>query len=221
MQNLKKPVIKNLAPGIMTLDYDISWLDMLIEAVLYTEKNGIVNAGLNTNKKWAMLAEKYYNIVHTRNLKYATFYERSIRELLMDAMIYYSDKYPLFQSGYDTGYNVMHYFPNAEYDWHKDGEKGCSLILVMNLNDNFDKGHLLVKHFNLSIKPKSGRMILMPPGHTFEHKGDKVLNGDKFILRSRIYEKSTNAVGNDKNLRKFQKKEDHVKGFIRNKKEIS
>ena len=63
-----------------------------------------------------------------------------------------------------------------------DGAKRFLGMLIY-LNDDFDGGETIFPQFDISIKPKKGRIIIFPPFWTYMHHGAVSTNGfDKYFL---------------------------------------
>jgi prolyl 4-hydroxylase len=104
---------------------------------------------------------------------------------------YYSNKKLLYLNTY---FRYAKYEHGMEFGLHKDGlnqdKNGNRTILTFNifLNDEFtggetdffdDNGNLL-----LSAKPKPGRSVIFDGN--INHRGNKVLNGCKYLLRTDV-----------------------------------
>ena len=78
--------------------------------------------------------------------------------------------------------------------WHcelfpKDGS--CEtlhrhLLWMVYLNEDFDEGETQFLYQNRKLKPKTGTLVLAPAAFTHTHRGNRPLNGDKYIATSWI-----------------------------------
>ena len=50
------------------------------------------------------------------------------------------------------------------------------------LNDDFEGGHTFFSHYDLSIKPETGKTLIWPAEWTHAHRGEKVKTNSKFII---------------------------------------
>ncbi len=58
------------------------------------------------------------------------------------------------------------------------------LVFLWYLNDVIDGGETEFPALGISVKPKTGRLVMFPPYWMFQHQGKAPLSGDKYILSS-------------------------------------
>ena len=94
-------------------------------------------------------------------------------------------------------FRFYRYEPGQQFDWHQDfpyerdnGEKSYLTLLVY-LNDDFEGGETSFDDSysdepfdEFSVQPTAGMALLFL--HETHHKGEKVLNGCKYVLRSDV-----------------------------------
>lgn len=51
---------------------------------------------------------------------------------------------------------------------------------LLYLTEDFDGGHLEFPDYNLSIKPKTGQLVMFPSGHQYLHRVTEVTRGERF-----------------------------------------
>jgi len=89
----------------------------------------------------------------------------------IDACVHdYRSEYSL-RLNTDEGYRVLKYSNGAEYlehvDWHEDNNRQLSLVGWF--NDDFDGGGLYFKHFDTTVHPEKGSIVLFPSNYLFSH----------------------------------------------------
>lgn len=76
--------------------------------------------------------------------------------------------------------------PSDQFREHVDiGDSVSSkrfVAFLLYLNDGFDGGETEFTTCGLTIKPKSGRVVMFPPTWNFPHQGNKLASGEKYIL---------------------------------------
>ena len=90
-------------------------------------------------------------------------------------------------------FRILKYQEGGQFEIHMDGvnkdENGNISTLTLNifLNDNFDGGETDFFHekkLRYSVKPETGKAALFE--HKQYHCGNKVCNGEKYLLRTDI-----------------------------------
>lgn len=82
----------------------------------------------------------------------------------------YRGRYSLGLSS-DEGYRVLKYSNGSEYhehiDWHPENDRQISVVGW--LNDDYEGGELYFKHFDLTVKPKAGSLVIFPSNFLYLH----------------------------------------------------
>ena len=86
----------------------------------------------------------------------------------------------------DIGYNMQRTGKSDYYHWHVDSGPGefskRQLVAIWYLNEAPESGgETEFFHQKVSIKPKTGMLLLFPPFWTHLHRGTVVQNGVKYI----------------------------------------
>jgi len=86
----------------------------------------------------------------------------------------------------DMGYNLQRTSPGEYYHWHVDSGPGSfsqrQLVAIWYLNDvNDDDGETEFYFQNVSVLPRTGKLILFPPFWTHLHRGKTLNAGVKYI----------------------------------------
>ena len=87
------------------------------------------------------------------------------------------------------GIRFKKYEPNDKdgFEEHADAVdyESCTRFLVMFVYlSNNETGHTRFPTFNVSVKPKQGRLLMFPPNWCYPHIGEKVKNKPKYIMGS-------------------------------------
>lgn len=59
-----------------------------------------------------------------------------------------------------------------------------TVLWTIYLNDNFEEGETEFLYQHKKIKPKTGSLLIAPTAFTHTHRGNKPINGDKYIATS-------------------------------------
>lgn len=116
---------------------------------------------------------------------------------LIDACKLYQKTFPetlFWKPGFDyEQFRIKHYKKelNDEFDWHVDSSNldTCKRFLAIfwYLNDVEDGGETTFINNNLSVKPKTGRLIMFPPFWMYPHKGNIPKSNDKYLLSTYLH----------------------------------
>ena len=110
---------------------------------------------------------------------------------LLECYKSYKETWPFLNSCFeklDIGpFNIQKYDPGGHFA--KIHSERTSLehlhrlfAFMTYLNDDFDGGKTIFTHFDLDIKPVTGRTMIWPAEWTHAHKGDVVTKGSKYII---------------------------------------
>ena len=80
---------------------------------------------------------------------------------------------------------ILHYSAGEGfYSPHSDGGEhvGRLFSLVAYLNDVDDGGETYFTKFDISIKPKKGKIVLFPSNYAYEHEARMPISGDKYSI---------------------------------------
>jgi hypothetical protein len=97
---------------------------------------------------------------------------------------WYAKKHEISFSGLET-VQLLHYEDKSNfYLSHCDDGVGTSRIFsgIIYLNDVASGGETHFNKFNLTIKPKKGRMVLFPSNFPYRHEARPPTKGEKFVL---------------------------------------
>ena len=87
----------------------------------------------------------------------------------------------------DAGYQIQRTLPGEYYHWHKDTgfhSRKRLMVAIWYLNDvpSDHGGATQFQYQDISIQPEAGKLILFPPYWTHVHRGQKLLDGKKYIV---------------------------------------
>jgi Rps23 Pro-64 3,4-dihydroxylase Tpa1-like proline 4-hydroxylase len=95
--------------------------------------------------------------------------------------------YPFFAGAFkDMGYGIQRTLPGEYYHWHIDGGSHSfshrQLVAIWYLNDVQGSGGGTEFRFQeVTITPRTGKLILFPPFWTHEHRGVTLESGVKYL----------------------------------------
>lgn len=94
----------------------------------------------------------------------------------------YAQKYSF--SFYETEvFQILKYEPGEYYDPHYDAARNipriCSALLY--LNDVEEGGETEFINFDVSVKPKAGRLVIFPSNYAYTHAARLPKNGTKYV----------------------------------------
>ena len=115
-------------------------------------------------------------------------HDARLKQSLGEALGLIAGIHPFFQVNrlHDIGYNLQRTEPGGFYHWHLDSGPGDfarrQLVALWYLNDAPAAGGDTEFYFQqVSIRPRTGMLLLFPPFWTHLHRGAEVLSGVKYI----------------------------------------
>lgn len=115
-------------------------------------------------------------------------HDTRLKESLGHALGLLSGLHPFFKVNrlHDIGYNLQRTDPGGYYHWHLDSGPGefaqRQLVAIWYLNDAPEEGGETEFLFQqVSIRPRTGLLLLFPPFWTHLHRGAEVVRGIKYI----------------------------------------
>ena len=118
--------------------------------------------------------------------------DRQLFRSLAGAMLELRERHPFFGGAFkDMGYGIQRTLPGEYYHWHIDGGSHSfshrQLVAIWYLNDvQGPGGETEFRYQKLSIKPRTGKLILFPPFWTHEHRGVTLEGGVKYLATTWI-----------------------------------
>ena len=113
--------------------------------------------------------------------------DRQLFESLKRALEELRKTHPFFGGGFkDMGYAIQRTHPGEYYHWHIDGGSHSfshrQLVAIWYLNDvQGPGGGTEFRYQEVTITPRTGKLILFPPFWTHEHRGVTLENGVKYL----------------------------------------
>ena len=106
-------------------------------------------------------------------------------ETFIDCITQYRLKYPACIITSGEALRVGRYGKDGHYSIHSDS-RGSERVLsgILYLNDEYKGGELNFQHQDITLKPKSGSLILFPSNYIYIHQSLPVLEGSKYIVLS-------------------------------------
>lgn len=95
--------------------------------------------------------------------------------------------YPYFGGAFkDMGYGIQRTLPGEYYHWHIDGGSHSfshrQLVAIWYLNDvEGPGGETAFRYQEVTITPRTGKLIVFPPFWTHEHRGVTLQRGVKYL----------------------------------------
>jgi hypothetical protein len=95
----------------------------------------------------------------------------------------YCDKYH-FNYDYIEQTQMLKYFENDHYDVHFDTGPRFPRVVsgLLYLNDVISGGETYFSHFDVSVKPKKGRLVIFPANYAYAHGAMPVKKGEKNVF---------------------------------------
>jgi hypothetical protein len=100
-------------------------------------------------------------------------------------------------SGFNERFRFYRYGPGQKFDWHNDGYferpggERSQFTFMIYLSDGFEGGGTSFRGempgysgFSLEVKPSKGMALAFY--HPLNHRGDEVLSGRKYVLRTDV-----------------------------------
>jgi hypothetical protein len=69
----------------------------------------------------------------------------------------------------------------------QDGNTNLAFSLVAYINDDYEGGEISFPNQNVTIKPKSGSMIMFPSQEPFLHEVKPIISGTRYMSPSHVY----------------------------------
>ena len=97
------------------------------------------------------------------------------------------ETYPYFGGAFkDMGYGIQRTLPGEYYHWHIDGGSHSfshrQLVAIWYLNDvEGPGGETAFRYQEVTITPRTGKLIVFPPFWTHEHRGVTLQHGVKYL----------------------------------------
>jgi len=113
--------------------------------------------------------------------------DRKLFQSLAEALQQLRDRHPFFGGAFkDMGYAIQRTLPGEYYHWHIDGGSHSfshrQLVAIWYLNDvEGPGGETQFRYQEVSIAPRTGKLILFPPFWTHEHRGVMLKSGVKYL----------------------------------------
>lgn len=84
----------------------------------------------------------------------------------------------------DEGYSLLRYQVGGEYKPHVDRAAANVRIVsgLIYLNDDFEGGDLFFPRHQLTVKPRTGMVVLFPSIHTHLHASLPIKSGVKYAI---------------------------------------
>ncbi|MDX1434292.1 MAG: 2OG-Fe(II) oxygenase [Gammaproteobacteria bacterium] len=111
---------------------------------------------------------------------------------LAQAMRELARRHPFFTGAFkDMGYAIQRTLPGEFYHWHIDGGSHSfshrQLVAIWYLNDvPGPGGGTEFRHQQITVAPRTGKLILFPPFWTHEHRGVTLEHGVKYLATTWI-----------------------------------
>jgi len=91
-----------------------------------------------------------------------------------------------YNFGYDyiEATQMLKYFKNDHYDAHFDSGPRFPRVVsgLLYLNDVRSGGETYFENFNVSVKPKAGRLVIFPSNYAYSHAALPVKKGEKNVF---------------------------------------
>jgi hypothetical protein len=173
-----------VAPAILVYDNVIDNPEQLIDFALLRPE------------KWrdSMVSDGEEGVVdkevrNTRILDVPATYDNDIKWFEVSQLVWtYANRYSM---QYDAGFSnmeslqLLHYSTNEGfYKPHFDSGPGMQRIFsaLLYLNDVKSGGETYFNEFDVSVKPKAGRLALFPANFVYTHEARTPKSNDKFVL---------------------------------------
>jgi len=132
--------------------------------------------------------------IEDRNIKRIDFVSDEVAKIIWNGLDFsVLSKIDFKPTNINSRFRIYKYFIEDEFKNHTDASTIISKTeetlysLLIYLNDDFEGGH--TKFNNFVIKPKTGTLVTFP--HKQIHSGEKIISGNKYILRGDIIFKKT------------------------------
>lgn len=104
---------------------------------------------------------------------------------------YYAD-YTINENGFtNDAYNIIRYKPGNQYHAHYDGNTklGRHISVILFLNGDFGGGELYFNHFDITIKPEAGMLVLFPSNFAYRYEELPVTKGTKYAIATWLHDR--------------------------------
>lgn len=175
-----------LAPGVLVYENVIDNYQELIDFALLDPQKWRDSRISGGNIEGGLVDKKTRN---TRVLDVPAIYANDIEWFKVSQTIWrYADEYA---KKFDISFSNMEHVQLLHYSTeegfykpHSDSGPGMQRIFsgLLYLNDVEDGGETYFHNFNLSIKPKAGRLALFPANYVYLHEAKTPKSNDKFTL---------------------------------------
>ena len=104
--------------------------------------------------------------------------------MLIAASVPYANRYGIQGGLWHEEYNALKYSGGEEYTAHYDGDTitGRSISALLYLNSEFEGGHTEFPHFDITLTPSPGTLVLFPSNFAYRHIAHPVTSGTKYAL---------------------------------------
>lgn len=179
--------VKELSPCVFVLDNAIENTEEIIKkAFEKSEKDGISDAmvtdGISNN-----LVNK--EIRDTKMIEISPTFKNDVfwwelSQKLWRYGDFYGKKYDIGFSTMESPQFLFYKKGSGFYDAHKDNDITVPRIfsLVLYLNDVEEGGETHFEYFNLSVRPKAGRILMFPSDFSYLHGARIPISDDKNVI---------------------------------------
>lgn len=166
---------------------------MIYENVIENSQE-LINSALLTPEKWRDSLVSSNNILdkkirNTKILDIPATYSNDIKWFSVSQTIWrYGDQYgQMFDAPFSNMefLQLLHYSTeDGFYKPHSDDVPGLNRIFssILYLNDVDDGGETYFNNFEISIKPKTGRLVIFPANYIYKHEAKTPKSNDKFCI---------------------------------------
>jgi hypothetical protein len=107
-----------------------------------------------------------------------------LHKCLMESIIKYQEKHPLFNIEIDTGYQLLRYNEGEFYTQHTDSFKDQqrSVSCSLQLNENYEGGEFAFFDREIIIKSATGSAIMFPSNFMYPHEVIPVTKGTRYSI---------------------------------------
>lgn len=180
---------REVAPGVIVLDEALSPYDCktLISAAMENTEDWNSGSMANPDTGDGFVNESHRK-VRVKSIP-VNFQSDPIYYEVSRKMFHYAVEYA---ERYQTNFNEMepltmlHYKTGDFYKKHSDAGAGGlmsrSFSSILYLNDVDEGGETYFEHFDLSVSPKEGRLVMFPSNFLYAHEARTPEDGDKFAV---------------------------------------
>lgn len=151
---------------------------------------------VNSESKWEQDYRSFHELNLSDNLEEFSWFVDHVYTITKELALFYEDKCNIEFFPEKFGLEELRmkkYEPNGydQFGWHTDvGDYASArrfLVMFYYLNDVETGGETMFNDridsaINLTVKPKTGRIVIFPPLWMYPHKGMPPLSGSKYIL---------------------------------------